>query len=185
MSTNPNGLSSETATELPPDSPCEMTVSGTIAADPQDSNKLILTTDDGCQFRAAPIDNLTTKGTKQWQVIPLTQSDGEISKLQILGWVEQDVPLPDNYQCIGRVVQIGKKHTAATFKMSRPDGQPTLRHTLLNPPSEMRLEEKWRIIAHREGKYLKIITAICLESPHGDGKLRSNAQKSPFFRSKR
>jgi Cft2 family RNA processing exonuclease len=174
MSTNPTGLSSETATELSPDSPCEMTVSGTIAADAQDSNKLILTTDDGCQFRAAPIDNLTTKGTKQWQVIPLTQSDGEISKLQILGWVEADAPSPDSYQCIGRVVQIGKKHAAATFKMSRPDGQPTLRHTLLNPPPEMRLEEKWRIIAHREGKYLKIITAICLESPHGDGKIGSN-----------
>ncbi len=159
MSTNLNGLSSETATKLSPDSPCEMTVSGSIAADPEDPNRLILTTTDGCQFRAAPIDNLITKGTKQWQVIPLTQSDGEIAKMQIVGWVEQDLPTPENYQCIGRVVQIGKKHTAATFKMSRPNGQATFRHTLLNPPTEMQIEERWRVVAHREGKYLKIVAA--------------------------
>ena len=112
-----------------------MTVSGTISADPEDPNKLILTTRDGCQFRAAPIDNLIVNGTKQWQAIPLTQSDGEIAKLQILGWVEQDSPSPDRYHCMGRVVQIGKKHTAATFKISRPNGQATLRHTLINPPT--------------------------------------------------
>ncbi len=165
MSTNPTGLSSETATELSPDAPCEMTVSGTIAADPEDPNRLILTATDGCQFRAAPIDNLITRGTKQWQVIPLTQSDGEIAKLQILGWVETDSPSPDTYQCIGRVVQIGKKHTAATFKMSRPNGQATFRHTLINPPTELRIEEKWHVVAQREGKYLKIVAATLESHP--------------------
>jgi Cft2 family RNA processing exonuclease len=174
MSTNPTGLSSETATELSLDSPCEMTVSGTIAADPEDSNKLILTTTDGCQFRAAPIDNVITRGTKQWQVIPLTQSDGEISKLQILGWIEGDSPSPDSYRCVGRVVQIGKKHTAVTFKMSRPNGQPTLRHTLINPPTELRIEEKWRVVAQREGKYLKIVTATCQESPRDNARIQTN-----------
>jgi Cft2 family RNA processing exonuclease len=179
MSTNQNGLSSETATELSPESPCEMIVSGTIAADPEDRNKLILTTDDGCQFRAAPIDNLVVKGSKQWRVIPLTQSDGEISKMQILGWVELDSPLPDSYQCLGRVVQIGKKHTAATFKMSRPNGQVTLRHTILNPPAEMQIEEKWRVVARREGKYLKIVTAICQESPRSNTSIGSKTGNIP------
>ncbi len=164
MSTHPNGLSPQTAIEISPAANCEMIVSGTIAPDDRDPNKLVLTTSDGCQFRAAPIGNLVVEGFKQWRIIPLTQPDAGIARMQIIGWVAPDAPAIENYQCIGRVTQIAKKRTTVILKISRPNGEATLRHTLLNPLPQMLMGEEWQVVAQREGTYLKIIAGTLLSA---------------------
>ncbi|WP_309732128.1 MBL fold metallo-hydrolase [Chamaesiphon sp. OTE_75_metabat_556] len=140
-----------------------MTVSGTIAPDDRDPHKLVLTTPDGCQFRAAPLGSVSMgEGSRQWRVIPIMQTDGNITRLQI---VEEESPIAiegDRFVCVGKTNQVSRKHNIVSLKIERP-GEPTIRPTLFNPPSQVKSGQSWQIVAQRVGMTLEILTATQLD----------------------
>ncbi len=149
--------------EVSRDQYCEMTVSGTIAPDDRDPHKLVLTTPDGCQFRAAPLGSVSMgEGSRQWRVIPIMQTDGNITRLQI---VEEESPIAiegDRFVCVGKTNQVSRKHNIVSLKIERP-GEPTIRPTLFNPPSQVKSGQSWQIVAQRVGMTLEILTATQLD----------------------
>jgi Cft2 family RNA processing exonuclease len=159
MSTNTIGISREQY--------CEMTVSGIIAPDDRDSHKLVLTTSDGCQFRAAPLGDVSIcEGSRQWRVIPIMQTDGNITRLQIVEEVYQTALEADNFVCIGRTCQVSRKHNVVSLKIDR-HGEPTIRPTLFNPPEAIKTGQLWQIVAQRVGNTLAILKATQLDNLAG------------------
>ena len=142
---------------------CEMTVSGMIAPDDRDPNKLVLTTPDGYQFRAAPLGDVSTiEGDKQWRVIPIMQTDGNISRLQIVAPQSQNALEADKFVCVGRTCQVSSKHNIVTVKIDR-HGEQTIRPTLLNPPEAIKSGQLWQLVAQRVGNTLEILKATQLD----------------------
>ncbi|WP_309741852.1 MBL fold metallo-hydrolase [Chamaesiphon sp. OTE_20_metabat_361] len=143
---------------------CEMTVSGIIAPDDRDSNKLVLMTPDGCQFRAAPLGDVSIgAGSRQWRVIPIMQTDGNITRLQI---IEEHAPSAlegDRFLCVGRTNQVSRKHNTVSLKIERP-GEPTIRPTLFDPPPAVKSGQLWQFVAQRVGMTLEIISAEQLDN---------------------
>ncbi len=146
---------------------CEMTVSGTISPDDREPTKLILTTPDGVQFRAAPLGDITSiEGDKQWLVIPIMQTDGQITRLQIVGAFAETALEPDRFVCVARICQVSRKHNIITTKIDK-HGEQTIRPTFLNPPEAIQTGQLWQIIAQRAGKTLEILKATHLDSAEG------------------
>jgi Cft2 family RNA processing exonuclease len=144
---------------------CEMIVSGIITADDREPTKLLLITPDGCQFRAAPLGDFTpvTDEARQWRVMPITQTDGEIVRLQIVSQVPMGEPIADKFECVARTAQVGRKHTVVSLKIARY-GEPIVRPTLLNPPVQVKTGQLWHFVAQRVGTNLTIIDATDLEA---------------------
>ncbi len=163
MSTNTHGLPSGMAIEVSLAQYCEMTVSGIIAPDERDPNKLVLTTTDSCQFRAAPLGDVSIGGgSRQWRVIPIMQTDGNITRLQI---VEEQLPgalEADRFVCVGRTNQVSRKHNIVSLKIERP-GEATIRPTLFEPPIPVKSGQLWQFVAQRVGVTLIIATATQLD----------------------
>jgi hypothetical protein len=146
-------MSSTTPVEISLARYCEMTVSGNIAPDDREPTKLLLTTPDGCQFRAAPLGDfspLVNSEDGQWRVIPITQTDGTITRLQIVGKVPQPEVAADKFECVGRTAQVSRKHTVVSLKIDRA-GEPIIRPTLLNPPVQVKTGQLWHFVAVRVG----------------------------------
>jgi Cft2 family RNA processing exonuclease len=142
---------------------CEMTVSGIITSDDREPTKLLLITPDGCQFRAAPLGDFTpvTDEDRQWRVMPITQTDGVITRLQIVSQVANAEIEADKFVCVGRTAQVNRKHTAVSLKIDR-SGEPTIRPTLLAPPVQVKSGQLWHFVALRGGTSLSIIRATPL-----------------------
>jgi Cft2 family RNA processing exonuclease len=142
---------------------CEMIVSGSIAPDDRDPHKLILTTPDGCQFRAAPLSSVSIgAGTRQWRVIPIMQTDGNMTRLQIVEEESPSTSAGDRFVCVGIANQVSRKHNIVTLKIERP-GEATIRPTFLNPPAAVKSGQLWQIVAQRVGMTLEILTAEQLD----------------------
>jgi Cft2 family RNA processing exonuclease len=146
---------------------CEMTVSGTIAPDDREPTKLQLTTPDGCQFRAAPLGDFSPTVSfeqGQWRVIPVTQTDGIVTRLQIVGKVPPAEVEADKFECVGRAAQVNRKHTAVSMKIDR-HGESTVRPTLLNPPLQVESGQLWQLVAQRVDNSLTIVSATRVDEP--------------------
>ncbi len=168
MSTNTHGLPSAIAIEVSLEHYCEMTVSGTIAPDDREPTKLVLTTPDGVQFRAAPLGDITLiEGDKQWLVIPIMQTDGNITRLQIVGAFAETALEPDKFVCVARICQVSRKHNIVTAKIDKY-GEQTIRPTFLNPPEAMQTGQLWQIVAQRVGKTLEMLKATHLDHKEGE-----------------
>jgi Cft2 family RNA processing exonuclease len=142
---------------------CEMTVSGTIAPDDRDPHKLVLTTPDGCQFRAAPLGSISMgEGSRQWRVIPIMQTDGNITRLQIVAEQSPKLREGDRFVCVGKTNQVSRKHHTVSLKIDRP-GEPTIRPTLFDPPSQVNSGQLWQMVAQRVGMTLAIVESIQLD----------------------
>jgi Cft2 family RNA processing exonuclease len=142
---------------------CEMTVSGIIAPDERDPHKLVLTTPDGCQFRAAPLGSVGIgEGSRQWRVLPIMQTDGNITRLQIVAEESPSANAADRFICVGRTNQVSRKHNIVSVKIERPS-EATIRPTFLNPPATIQSGQLWEIVAQRVGSTLEILTAAQLD----------------------
>jgi Cft2 family RNA processing exonuclease len=142
---------------------CEMTVSGIITPDDREPSKLLLIAADGYQFRAAPLGdfNPVTDEDRQWRVMPITQTDGIITRLQIVSEVPTVEIVADKFECVGRTAQVSRKHTVVSLKIDR-SGEPTIRPTLLNPPVEVKTGQLWHFVAQRVDGTLNIVSATPL-----------------------
>jgi Cft2 family RNA processing exonuclease len=143
---------------------CEMTVSGIIAPDDREPNKLLLATPDGCQFRATPLGDFSPEvksETAQWRVIPIMQTDGIIARLQIVGKVRTAEIVTDRFECVARTAQVSRKYTVVSLKIDR-SGEPTIRPTLLDPPVAVKTGQLWHFVAQRVNETLNIVSATPL-----------------------
>jgi Cft2 family RNA processing exonuclease len=155
---------------------CEMTVSGIISPDDslaerlrqREPTKLVLTTPDGLQFRAAPLGDISlVEGNKQWRVIPIMQTGGNITRLQIVEAFAENALEPDKFVCVARICQVSRKHNIVTAKIDKY-GEQTIRPTFLNPPEAMKTGQLWQIVAQRVGKTLEILKATHLDRQDGE-----------------
>jgi Cft2 family RNA processing exonuclease len=147
---------------------CEMTVSGIIASDDREPTKLTLSAPDGVQFRAAPLGDISLiEGDKQWLVIPIMQTDGNITRLQIVEAFAETALEPDKFVCVARICQVSSKHNMVTAKIDK-QGETTIRPTFLNPPEAMKTGQLWQIVAQRVGKTLEILKATHLDPKDGE-----------------
>jgi Cft2 family RNA processing exonuclease len=147
---------------------CEMTVSGIIAPDDREPTKLVLTTPDGIQFRAAPLGDISqVEGDKQWRVIPIMQTEGTITRLQIVKAYSESALEPDKFVCVARICQISRKHNIVTAKIDK-HGEQAIRPTFLNPPEAMKTGQLWQIVAQRVEKTLEILKATHLDPKDGE-----------------
>ncbi len=163
MSTNTHGLPSAVAIAISLEQYCEMTVSGIIAPDDRDPNKLVLTTSDGCQFRAAPLGDVSiSAGIRQWRVIPIMQTDGNITRLQIVEEQSPGALEGDRFVCVGRTNQVSRKHNIVSLKIECP-GEATIRPTLFEPPMPVKSGQLWQFVAQRVGMTLTIVAATQLD----------------------
>jgi Cft2 family RNA processing exonuclease len=157
---------------------CEMTVSGIIAPDDREPTKLVLTTPDGYQFRAAPLGNVSLlEGDKQWRVIPIMQTEGNITRLQIIEAYAETALEPDKFVCIGRTCQVSRKHNIVSLKIDR-SGEQTIRPTLLHPPEAIKSGQLWQIVAQRVGNTLEILKATHLEACASSSDDRQEGEES-------
>jgi len=103
-------------------------------------------------------------GEMLWQVIPSTDSTGTISNLSIVDVkpTPTEDAIADVCQIVGRVVQLGKRHQCVQFKVKRP-GEKTLKLTLLNPDSQMKVGQMWSCTAVRVGCALHVREGMRLE----------------------
>ncbi|MGB7443329.1 MAG: MBL fold metallo-hydrolase [Coleofasciculaceae cyanobacterium] len=113
-----------------------------------------------------------------WQVIPSTDSTGEVSSIKIVNSVElppgaTSQTYEDRCDLVGRVIQLAKKGQFVRFKVQRP-GEKTLKPTLLNPDSRMKDGQIWQVLARRRGKALHIEYA----APVSDDALTSPSSPS-------
>lgn len=165
MSTHPVGISRAPY--------CEMTVSGTLDRDEREPTKLQLTTPDGCKFRVAPVGDFSPivvnssplTPDRQWRVIPITQTDGTITRLQLVGEVPTAEIGADKFECVGRTAQVNRKHTAVSLKIERQGGS-IIRPTLLAPPLEIQSGHLWHLVAQRVGTSLAIVSATQVSEPN-------------------
>ena len=88
---------------------CEIKITGLITSDPIEPTKLQLVTADGCQFRVGKFENQELDVERNWLVSPLTNSTGEITKVQILGTDDRETIDRDSFICQGEVIQVSKK----------------------------------------------------------------------------
>ena len=99
-----------------------------------------------------------------WQVIPSTDSTGQVSLLTIVSG-EPLVATPPEDICylIGRVLQLGRRNPSVQFKVKRPD-QKTLKLTLINSSSfNFKVSQLVELQARRVGTELQIFAAKSLE----------------------
>jgi Cft2 family RNA processing exonuclease len=78
-------------------------------------HKLQIRLADGSLLRAAGQANQQL-GQGQWQVLPLTASTGEVTRLQILG----DSEAEEGFQLRGKIVQVAKKKKTALLEIQMP-----------------------------------------------------------------
>ncbi len=119
---------------------------------------------DGTRLRVVPaVPECST--VKRWQVIPSTDSTTLISNVSVVDselLCKSNLSQQDQCQFTGRVVELGKRQQQVLFKVARP-GEKTLKLTLLNPDSRMRVGELWSCTAVRVGATLEIVNAALLE----------------------
>ncbi|NET05553.1 MAG: MBL fold metallo-hydrolase, partial [Symploca sp. SIO2B6] len=157
MKTTSEGQVNILASKLEAKTGINLTLSGTIE---QVDGLLHLKLRDSTLLRLSqePLDVPTD--FRRWQVIPSTDSTGEISSVKIVS-SEQLSPQQtkkaseDKCDLVGRVVQLGKKGQFVRFKVQRP-GEKTLKPTLLNPDPRMKEGQIWQISARLQGRSLRI-----------------------------
>src|SRR5918997_2707656 len=103
----------------------QFTLSGHIES-VDEVNYLVCRDDTRFRLKEAPLD--PPVGIASWQVIPTTDSAGNLQSLIAESYVLDDTSRELSEKCLlaGRVVQLGKRGQFVQFKISRP-GEKTLK----------------------------------------------------------
>jgi Cft2 family RNA processing exonuclease len=120
---------------------------------------------DNTRFRVAQKVPESMEGKRSWQIIPSTDSTGEVSQVTLVSVenLASDAEAPDICQLVGRVVQLGKRNSFVQFKIKRSE-QKTLKLTLLNSLNlNLKLSQLLKVQAQRVGKTLQIVSAVSVD----------------------
>jgi len=124
---------------------------------------------DKTRFRVAQKVSEWMEGKRSWQIIPSTDSTGEVSQVTLVSSenLANDAKAEDFCQLVGRVVQLGKRNASVQFKIKRSD-QKTLKLTLLNSHNlNLKLSQLVKVNAQRVGKSLQILSAVSVDETPG------------------
>ena len=116
---------------------------------------------DGIHLRVVRLLQDYPSGQRRWQVIPSTDSTGVIVSVEVVDSQSSTEIEPleqDQWQVVGRVVQISKRQNRILLKVTRPD-EKTLKLTMSHPDPRMEISELWSCTAIRVGSTLQIIEA--------------------------
>jgi len=129
-------------------------------------NYLVCRDDTRFRLKEAPLD--PPVGIASWQVIPTTDSAGNLQSLIAESYVLDDTSRDLSEKCLlaGRVVQLGKRGQFVQFKISRP-GEKTLKISVLSPDPRMKIGQLWEVVAIRRGEGLYIQKAKPIEALQG------------------
>lgn len=125
---------------------------------------------DKTRFRVAQKVSEWTEGKRNWQIIPSTDSTGEVSQVTLVSSenLAGDAEAPDICQLVGRVVQLGKRNSLVQFKIKRSE-QKTLKLTLLNSHNlNLKVSQLLKVQAQRVGKTLQILSAVSVDETSGN-----------------
>ncbi|OKH35451.1 MBL fold metallo-hydrolase [[Phormidium ambiguum] IAM M-71] len=120
---------------------------------------------DKTRFRVAQKVSEWMEGKRRWQIIPSTDSTGEVSQVTLVSSenLASDAETADICHLVGRVVQLGKRNASVQFKIKRSD-QKTLKLTLVNFHNfNLKLSQLLKVQAQRVGKNLQILSAVSVE----------------------
>jgi len=134
------------------------------------SGVLYLECADNTRFRIAQKLTEWTEERQVFQVIPSTDSTGEISLVTVVSSapLSTDANTTDECHLVGRVVQIGRRNPSIQFKVKRAD-QKTLKLTLLNSDNlNLKVGQLLKVQAQRVGKVLQIVAVQAVEEEQGN-----------------
>lgn len=120
---------------------------------------------DNTRFRVAQKLPEWAQGKRSWQIIPSTDSTGEVSQVTLVSSenLTSDALSADICQLVGRVIQLGKRNSLVQFKIKRSE-QKTLKLTLVNSHNlNLKLSQLLKVQAQRVGKTLQIISAVSID----------------------
>lgn len=125
--------------------------------------------DNTCFRIGQKITEWTAEQLCVWQVIPSTDSTGQVSLLNIVsGEPLFSTPAADICYLVGRVLQLGRRNPSIQFKVKRPD-QKTLKLTLLNASNfNFKVSQLVELQARRVGTELQIVAAKLLEEKENE-----------------
>lgn len=124
---------------------------------------------DKTRFRVAQKVSESMEGKRSWQIVPSTNSTGEVSQVTLVSSenLASDTETADICQLVGRVVQLGKRNSSVQFKIKRSD-QKTLKLTLVNSHNlNLKLSQLLKVQAQRVGKSLQILSAVSVDETPG------------------
>ena len=126
---------------------------------------------DNTRFRIAQKLTEWTEGVRLWQVIPSTDSTGEVSLVSLVSSepLSTDEVGEDRCILVGRVVQLGRRNPSVQFKVKRGE-QKILKLTLLNSSTfSIKVSQLLRVQARRVGTTLQIFAAELVEEEGSTG----------------
>jgi Cft2 family RNA processing exonuclease len=139
-------------------------VVGSVAVD-LNSNKFILTTVDGCKFKTSLLNNLVVNSDLScWDVIPVSQTDGEVQRFQVRGIVDRDLALEDRLECTGEVYQVSQKQGLISVKVDGALLILTSRWRSLSSGESIvpKVGSRWSFVAVRDGRKWAVVDSINL-----------------------
>ena len=120
---------------------------------------------DKTRFRVAQKVSEWMEGKRSWQIIPSTDSTGEVSQVTLVSSenLASDAKTADICELVGRVVQLGKRNSSVQFKIKRSE-QKTIKLTLLNSRHlNLKLSQLLKVQAQRVGTSLQIVSAVSVD----------------------
>lgn len=137
---------------------------------------------DNTRFRIAQKLTEWTEGVRLWQVIPSTDSTGEVSLVSLVSSepLSTDEVGEDRCILVGRVVQLGRRNPSVQFKVKRGE-QKILKLTLLNSSTfSIKVSQLLKVQARRVGTTLQIFAAELVEEVLSGGAIELLSRKIPF-----
>jgi Cft2 family RNA processing exonuclease len=145
----------------------KMTITGVLIAD--SVGKVYLHTEDGYDFPIVKPDKYTvTQRVEQWQVLPLTESTGNIVKLELLSKVDAYYQNLDSCYLVGEIRQVSKKNTHFVIDINRSNL--SLKPTITQALPNMKMGQTWEVEAERDGLVIKLLAGKLL----AEGEIISN-----------
>ncbi len=122
---------------------------------------LHLVCNKGNKLRVFPIPKNITKNPQSWHLLPMINSTGIISSVQVLGSSPIKIEQPDLSRCVlvGKILQVSKRTSVVLFSVELSNGK-LLTVTLANPDARMKAEQIWSVTAHLEDNKLTIVEAV-------------------------
>lgn len=117
---------------------------------------LICSDDTRLRLSANPTPGQTTQ--TQWQVIPNTNSTGEITTVRLLESPVTDTDLIDVCQLVGEVIQLSTRTQTILLKVALPNSKP-LSITISGQDDRIQQNQRWSMGCRRIGNRLVLETA--------------------------
>ncbi len=122
---------------------------------------LNLVGNNGDKLRVLPNPRNITKKPQLWHLLPMVNSTGIISSVQVLGSSSIEIEQSDSGRCVltGKILQVSKRTSVVLFSVELSK-EKLFTVTLANPDPRMKPGQIWSITAHLADNKLAIVEAL-------------------------